>query len=834
MRLLIGVCFVFFFSCVQKKKNESKVAPVQVTKLSPFNLDSFKSQLFSQSNEWSPKERIEQCTKVLFNKDLDTFSRCKILLLKGYFYYQEKLPLLALQEYKLAISGCPITPQYANILAYGTREAAKTSVQLGIFEQAKFYYEMAMKYAISNSDSAYIYNDYALLLKTLGDYKKALHLIETGSSLNQDSSFDFTLMGNRLDILLEMDSLEPVQGILANAKYLKLSATDQAYLQLYRAQLALSNKSHLKAKDEFIRAQNSFKAFSTSFDDQRFLGAQLGIISGIAQCNYHLKNYELNETYLNNEIQENILPIIQSAFPRFLDIFNLQLKNALQLEAYSQIDFLTRLSQVIELSKTIQNELPVGDDKVYLSLYLKEIMESSCNFYAKNKLLLYDTALHKLLELNELVRAIKLKERMHRSALKTASPLAVKTLQKLEKYQLALRDSSLRSSERIYYKFKTDSLRKALSLFNPNATQFMLKDSSLSTLIYFVGKKKCYSLHGSGNKMNVSILPLDTDSLRLLCAALIQSIHERKDTFYHLSHSAYQILWPKWDLTQNKVLILPDEFLYALPFETLLTTPNSQEDYLISTWQTQYGFTLAQNSASESFNQKHLLKKNSFFHHSFRNSTQFGFIPWRTNPANKLKKHAHQTFLNTKNSKSLFLKALNEDDFVHLTTHGSFNQNSALIYFGKHDTLRINEISTIEGKAKLVMLNSCESAQGKLDQIEGPLSFANALNAIGCKSVAANLWQTNLNISQKISSHFLIGLDNTSPSASLRQAKLMYLKNEETTAAMRHPYFWAPMVLYNQSNPMLTLSKANNKKWTISIILTFTLLTLFYMTKTVR
>ena len=113
----------------------------------------------------------------------------------------------------------------------------------------------------------------------------------------------------------------------------------------------------------------------------------------------------------------------------------------------------------------------------------------------------------------------------------------------------------------------------------------------------------------------------------------------------------------------------------------------------------------------------------------------------------------------------------------------------------KNDSLKIYdyEISNHKFHNALVVLNACETFQGKMYKGEGVYNLSQSFLIGGASSVISTLWKIEDQSAAKLMSHFYENIkQGETYDASLNLAKRSML-NEEIHA---HPFFWASY-LYN-------------------------------------
>jgi CHAT domain-containing protein/tetratricopeptide (TPR) repeat protein len=141
---------------------------------------------------------------------------------------------------------------------------------------------------------------------------------------------------------------------------------------------------------------------------------------------------------------------------------------------------------------------------------------------------------------------------------------------------------------------------------------------------------------------------------------------------------------------------------------------------------------------------------------------------------------------------------------IHLSTHSLLYKNQPLIIFSQQADgdddgyLEVSEILQLDLQSDLIVLSSCRSGLGKIDEAEGILGMQKAFFEAGASSIIVSLWDVN----DKYTSYFMKefyeflseGLDK--PEA-LRKAKLSFINKYSA-----NPYYWAAFVLSGNPSGM--------------------------------
>jgi CHAT domain-containing protein len=332
-----------------------------------------------------------------------------------------------------------------------------------------------------------------------------------------------------------------------------------------------------------------------------------------------------------------------------------------------------------------------------------------------------------------------------------------------------------------------------------------------------------------------------SDSIQLYNKSLRQFSFSEAN---RLNRYLYEVLIdPIYDFIKSckNLVIIPDESLSILPFETLSKTPitdldYSKGNYIIRDFSISYHYNatlwnLGLNSTESSYtkefagfapvfkgNSQTLAELEDYLMNNpkdedliFRSGDKFYVIelPFSGEEiegiGNLFEKSGFTAdkFLNLNASESAFKSASSSYRYLHIATHGlvnyDFPQLSGLIFAQNHSSdieddgiLYAGEISNLVLKTNLVVLSSCESGIGKLIKGEGMLSMSRFFYCAGVPNIMFSLWKVPDNSTNKLMIEFYTNLlENNSKPNALRNAKLKLIENPEYS----FPQFWGGFVL---------------------------------------
>jgi len=366
--------------------------------------------------------------------------------------------------------------------------------------------------------------------------------------------------------------------------------------------------------------------------------------------------------------------------------------------------------------------------------------------------------------------------------------------------------SSLEKENSTYYTFKY-----ATNLAPVEKIQDALNEE-MALIEYFVGHKHIYVFHIEKENFTFT-KSVQSKQLEQDIECLEQYLIHKPDnftfkndfeSFVYTSNSIFEGILGTTFKNLSKVvkhlIIIPDNYLYNISFETLLTTLQQQEkeafyhpdnlSYLGEDFSTCYGY-------SASFLLK-TLQYNSDNHSNNFIGYAPGFLDLNNNQDEVKKVNAYFNDIvrigDPANS-SNFLKDIKQSKIIHLATHArksSKNYKLNEIHFS--DTILTNyHIENMDITAGLTVLSACETATGLLQSGEGAMSLSRSFFLAGCPSLVSSLWRADDESTADIMFYFYKYLKaGADKDVALQKAKLQYWKD----AGMResHPFYWAGFV----------------------------------------
>ena len=286
------------------------------------------------------------------------------------------------------------------------------------------------------------------------------------------------------------------------------------------------------------------------------------------------------------------------------------------------------------------------------------------------------------------------------------------------------------------------------------------------------------------------------------------------------------LLEPIKEILQNKdqICIIPDSYLYEIPFETLLYNG----ELLINSINVSYSYSsllFSLNTVSGNFkNYSSLIVAPEFGNGSvniekdkiyrdlesdtsiFRNGN-FVNLPFAKEEAisinNLFKDYGYKSnlLIKDKATKSNYIEQVNFYSISHLSTHGygsSKDPFKSCVFFTREkeskNYILLNELYSISLNSDLVVLSGCKTGSGQIMEGEGMLALPAGFIYAGVPNVIASLWKVHDRKTKELMVAFYTHLlhDKVSYIEALRLAKLDCIEKGFL------PFDWAGFILIGQ------------------------------------
>lgn len=370
------------------------------------------------------------------------------------------------------------------------------------------------------------------------------------------------------------------------------------------------------------------------------------------------------------------------------------------------------------------------------------------------------------------------------------------------------------------------------------SVQSDLLDDRTAIVEYFLGEKASYGLviHKSG----AEVFPLPSrqeiaDELRAYLK-LLSEPYARRFPGHSAARRIYDAFFAPADDHLppgiENLIVVPDGILYYLPFETLISPGGGdleKDQYLLERFAIAYApscsslFFLQKKEKRDSkppsllavaspasgknppgaFGPLHPVSvtEELYLNRGFKMDS----LPFSGREARRIARlfeRNHRSVLVGEEASEAALKNLPLQDYtvIHFACHGFLDESSAfrsaLVLSQESDSkedgfLQVREIYNLRVSAEIVVLSACQTAKGRLEEVEGILGLPRIFFYSGAKTVLTSLWRIQDRTTARFMRSFYEKLFDGHPKAqALRLAKLDMIRSR-----FAHPHYWAAFVL---------------------------------------
>jgi CHAT domain-containing protein/Tfp pilus assembly protein PilF len=332
-------------------------------------------------------------------------------------------------------------------------------------------------------------------------------------------------------------------------------------------------------------------------------------------------------------------------------------------------------------------------------------------------------------------------------------------------------------------------------------------DGETVIFTYSVGKDTAYGLAITRKNRRLFRLPPPA-TLRELIGRHLKSVSDREGFAAGTGVELYQaLLAPGFDRPYRRVIVVPDDVLYYVPFESLRRSP-------ASSWlgtETDISYAPSVSSLAEIDKRAGQRESNpmELLAVAAGGPSRSGKMP----PAPYSEKEADDICRLYRREKCLVLKGTNAseeavkairlEDFrvIHFAAHGLIDEQrpirSSIVLSSDPDSsedglFQVREIFETHLNASLVVLSACRSAAGGLVRGEGLEGLNRSFLFAGASAVLTSLWPVDDEATAYLMSRFYIHLrEGDSIAGALRRAKTEMIGSAEYS----HPAYWAGFIV---------------------------------------
>ncbi len=398
--------------------------------------------------------------------------------------------------------------------------------------------------------------------------------------------------------------------------------------------------------------------------------------------------------------------------------------------------------------------------------------------------------------------------------------------------------------------------------FAPYKIRAMLKDDQVM-IHYFFSETMLHQVFMSPDSTIYRAIP-NANQLREQILAFSKMLKLTKYDYSTTDVKNYQALgWelyrklihPFDKLIENKkIIILPDEFLAMIPFETLITSETYQlnsdfrnQQYFILKNQVSYSYNAmlwAFKKDKQKLDQRSILAMAPSYGIEGMKSDSIwkiweSMLPELTGTLKEVKliedNYNAKTYIKTRATEKHFKDMAGNFNILHLAMHSIMDEtkpdNSFLAFTpfadkSENGRLYANEIRNLNLNASLTILSACNSGTGELIEGEGVLSLSRTFIMAGSSSVIMTLWsvddQTSMQLIDKLYRDLELGM---SVAEALRSSKRYFILNANKLYA--HPYFWSGFVQLGKDTNIDIKKKSMRWPWYAGGVILLALILLF-------
>ena len=699
----------------------------------------------------------------------------------------------------------------------------------------------------------------------LNKYKDALDEFKKSYELNNqsDAFFSSQILNQMAVVYTHMDSLKNAKtcfydAIVLSRKnsdsyseisscidlaslYIKENGLKDAERTLNMAKSDLRNiKSAYLESQIYLIAGKIFKAKKMFHDAQEAFTKSLNLAVKLKEFDTQIEtNYLLAELFEDNNLNEGAESYYKSAINLTEDVSRSLFGNdRLQISYYSSkeeiynsfADFYLKQGKFASAFGLIDKSRSRNTMHNLVNLKLQSLIK---NDSLLKKIYDYEWILHSdIYSENEVNRT--------KTSFELLKEKLIKTEPAVEKF--------LSTGGNLTLKQMQDKLRAKVNLLSIYTTP-------ANTYLFLVNKDNFYHFKINLSSKELREMVRDISPYFNYSNSSAGSFYNQ-DLFAFNAKAAYslfeRLLKPAFDKINQgeKIIISSSPELLTLPFEFLISRYNNagseydykNKDFLVLNYDISYTPSIAvffeQHKSSTSDNEKVLLVGNPLINNKISGYAErrglleeqsslpreIPLLPLRysgeeVNDIGKIIKAS--IILTDKNAtETNFKKDADQSGIIHLSTHSFlFNKQPVIFFSNYYDPdndgfLEAGEIVQLKLKSDLVVLSSCNSGLGVIDESEGILGMTKAFFEAGAKSVVVSLWTVNDKYTAKFMTLFYENLSKGfDKSEALRQAKIEFIKKYSP-----NPYYWAAFVLSGNVSKLNLKTPVNVIPYIIEIV----------------
>ncbi len=557
--------------------------------------------------------------------------------------------------------------------------------------------------------------------------------------------------------------------------------------------------------------------------------ASLSFEKGDAEKAYNITVKAVESNHKKGKLLDELL---------FLQTMEKQIEYSVNLPLMFQEQAFKLLHEMPQVVQKLQSRLSFVVDFYNLQETLKGVCEQSIRLcfqlYQFNKEAVY---MQKAFEIAEFNKAVGVElARLERQINGQPNPILRKLLAKRHELENDIQLAEKKQDSRVVSLYQTQLFEVQQNIeaeqvkekkkynhlyYQPvNLRQLQQElNAEQQMLLYFIGDKHGFLFIIENDE--VTFVNLDKQFTKVGTDFLL-TLHDWKSMqedyqkavkqYQEQSHKLFKILLPV--KLGKELIIIPDDLLYRIPFETLVTYTTTKDigfsalAYLHENHSVTYGFSATTFYYQEYTHANRRAGEVLAICPEYKHLSNLPFALEECQNIQTL--YSGELLSGTQATEQAIQDRISDFSVLHLAMHGyadTTQMSGSRLYCSDFlsDTsskgvLSSAEIASWGLQADFVVLSACFSGAGYVQKGEGVLSLARDFMMTGVPSALTSLWEVNDKAGSQIITDFYKQLHTLSKPESLREAKRKYIQSASRMQA--HPYFWAGFILVGNTQSL--------------------------------
>lgn len=330
-------------------------------------------------------------------------------------------------------------------------------------------------------------------------------------------------------------------------------------------------------------------------------------------------------------------------------------------------------------------------------------------------------------------------------------------------------------------------------------------NSDEQILKYYVTEQAIFTVLIGHNSLEINEVNFNAKNKKQVELFIEQSKVANSEVNVSASH-LYQTLLPK--KIKHKVVIIPDNFLNYLPFESLFDEQTKK--YFVQKHIVSYDYSLQmwllRHQPNKTFGKANLAAFSPSYEGSVNTNRDETFknLKFAGQEAAAISKLFNgDLFSSQQATKQTFINQMGKYNVFHLSMHSQLYEddfNKSFLLFANDEKLYFSELYGMSIPAHLVVLSACNTGNGLLRKGEGIMSMSRALTYAGVQSAIVSLWQVPDKETSEIMVLFYQNLKKGQDKAeALANAKTKFIVDNPMK---NHPFYWAGFIVNGDVSPI--------------------------------